>query len=148
MAVTGRADILERLRAKIAAGRVIVGGGAGTGLSAKCEEAGGIDLIVEGDGLELGLLVAWGSTDALRTTTIKAGEPSFIEHAEIRAVFGSTSPNAGYYLADKDITNRNGRPTSVHGRIVKLVFPPVPAAEAVEGEPLSIRVSLAPEQDD
>jgi hypothetical protein len=109
---------------------------------------GGIDLIVEGDGLELGLLVAWGSTDALRTTTIMAGEPSFIEHAEIRAVFGSTSPNAGYYLADKDITNRNGRPTSKHGRIVKLVFPPVAAAEAVEGEPLSIRVSLAPEQDD
>lgn len=41
-----RTDILQRLRAKIAAGRTIVGGGAGTGLSAKCEEAGGIDLIV------------------------------------------------------------------------------------------------------
>jgi predicted TIM-barrel enzyme len=41
-----RADILKTLRAKIAAGRPIVGGGAGTGLSAKCEEAGGIDLIV------------------------------------------------------------------------------------------------------
>ncbi|MCW5663227.1 MAG: phosphoenolpyruvate hydrolase family protein [Piscinibacter sp.] len=41
-----RATILERLRAKIAAGTPIVGGGAGTGLSAKCEEAGGIDLIV------------------------------------------------------------------------------------------------------
>ncbi|HEY9065980.1 MAG TPA: phosphoenolpyruvate hydrolase family protein [Burkholderiaceae bacterium] len=41
-----RATILERLRAKVAQGRPIVGGGAGTGLSAKCEEAGGIDLIV------------------------------------------------------------------------------------------------------
>jgi predicted TIM-barrel enzyme len=41
-----RTDILRTLRAKIAAGRPIVGGGAGTGLSAKCEEAGGIDLIV------------------------------------------------------------------------------------------------------
>jgi predicted TIM-barrel enzyme len=41
-----RADILARLNAKIAAGKPIVGGGAGTGLSAKCEEAGGIDLIV------------------------------------------------------------------------------------------------------
>ena len=30
----------------IARGEPIVGGGAGTGLSAKCEEAGGIDLIV------------------------------------------------------------------------------------------------------
>jgi len=41
-----RQQILDRLHAKIAAGTPIVGGGAGTGLSAKCEEAGGIDLIV------------------------------------------------------------------------------------------------------
>jgi predicted TIM-barrel enzyme len=41
-----RQHILERLRAKISKGQPIVGGGAGTGLSAKCEEAGGIDLIV------------------------------------------------------------------------------------------------------
>lgn len=38
--------ILSRFRAMIAAGRPIIGGGAGTGLSAKCEEEGGIDLIV------------------------------------------------------------------------------------------------------
>ena len=37
---------MARFRAKIARGEPIVGGGAGTGLSAKCEEAGGIDLIV------------------------------------------------------------------------------------------------------
>ena len=41
-----RASILERLRAKVARGEPIIGGGAGTGISAKCEEAGGIDLIV------------------------------------------------------------------------------------------------------
>jgi len=41
-----RSSILKQLRAKIAAGKPIIGGGAGTGLSAKCEEAGGIDLIV------------------------------------------------------------------------------------------------------
>ncbi len=41
-----RAEILQRLRAKLARGEPIIGGGAGTGLSAKCEEAGGIDLIV------------------------------------------------------------------------------------------------------
>ena len=46
MARIPRTRILERLRAKIARGEPIVGGGAGTGLSAKCEEAGGIDLIV------------------------------------------------------------------------------------------------------
>jgi len=41
-----RTAILERLRAKLSKGEPIVGGGAGTGISAKCEEAGGIDLIV------------------------------------------------------------------------------------------------------
>jgi predicted TIM-barrel enzyme len=41
-----RASILKRFRDKIAAGLPIIGGGAGTGISAKCEEAGGIDLIV------------------------------------------------------------------------------------------------------
>ena len=41
-----RSEILSRLRAKIADGQPIIGGGAGTGLSARCEEAGGIDLIV------------------------------------------------------------------------------------------------------
>jgi predicted TIM-barrel enzyme len=41
-----RRDLLERFRAMIARGEPIIGGGAGTGLSAKCEEEGGIDLIV------------------------------------------------------------------------------------------------------
>lgn len=41
-----RQEILDRLRKKIGEGQPIVGGGAGTGLSAKLEEAGGIDLIV------------------------------------------------------------------------------------------------------
>jgi len=41
-----RQTLLDRFRAKIAAGRPLIGGGAGSGLSAKCEEAGGIDLIV------------------------------------------------------------------------------------------------------
>jgi len=35
-----RKDILGRLRGMIARGEPIIGGGAGTGLSAKCEEAG------------------------------------------------------------------------------------------------------------
>ncbi len=41
-----RATIVERLRQTVADGGVIVGAGAGTGLSAKCEEAGGVDMIV------------------------------------------------------------------------------------------------------
>jgi len=41
-----RKDILTTLRGLVRRGEPIIGGGAGTGLSAKCEEAGGIDLIV------------------------------------------------------------------------------------------------------
>ena len=41
-----RTEILTKLHGKVSAGELIIGGGAGTGLSAKCEEAGGIDLIV------------------------------------------------------------------------------------------------------
>jgi predicted TIM-barrel enzyme len=41
-----RRQILERLRQIIASERPIIGGGAGTGISAKFEEAGGVDLIV------------------------------------------------------------------------------------------------------
>jgi predicted TIM-barrel enzyme len=46
MAAIDRQTLLARFHAMIARGEPIVGGGAGTGLSAKCEEAGGIDLIV------------------------------------------------------------------------------------------------------
>ncbi|MGB1814511.1 MAG: phosphoenolpyruvate hydrolase family protein [Rubripirellula sp.] len=46
MAMLTRQVILEKLRNKIVEGQPIVGGGAGTGITAKCEEAGGIDLIV------------------------------------------------------------------------------------------------------
>jgi predicted TIM-barrel enzyme len=46
MTAFDKETLLARFRAMIAAGEPIVGGGAGTGLSAKCEEAGGIDLIV------------------------------------------------------------------------------------------------------
>ena len=41
-----RHEILARLRQQVLAGKPIVGGGAGTGLSAKCGELGGLDLII------------------------------------------------------------------------------------------------------
>ena len=46
MSLFSRDDILQRLRAQVQAGQPIVGGGAGTGISAKCAEAGGIDLLI------------------------------------------------------------------------------------------------------
>jgi predicted TIM-barrel enzyme len=41
-----REECLQRLREQITRGKPIIGGGAGTGISAKCAEAGGIDLII------------------------------------------------------------------------------------------------------
>ena len=41
-----RTDALERFRAQIADGSAVIGAGAGTGLSAKCAEAGGVDMII------------------------------------------------------------------------------------------------------
>src|SRR5262249_29354907 len=46
MSFFSRAECLQRLRAQVDAGKPIIGGGAGTGISAKCAEAGGIDPII------------------------------------------------------------------------------------------------------
>ena len=41
-----KAEILKRLRDQIAQGKPVIGAGAGTGISAKCAEAGGVDMII------------------------------------------------------------------------------------------------------
>ena len=46
MVQMNRSEILTRLRRQVDAGELILGGGAGTGLSAKCAEAGEIDLLI------------------------------------------------------------------------------------------------------
>jgi predicted TIM-barrel enzyme len=46
MPPTNRRAIVDRLQTMARERRAIIGGGAGTGLSAKCEEMGGLDLIV------------------------------------------------------------------------------------------------------
>jgi predicted TIM-barrel enzyme len=70
-----RKKILEKFRRLIAAGQPIVGGGAGTGISAKAEEAGGIDLIViynsgryrmAGRGSAAGLLAYGNANDIVK----------------------------------------------------------------------------------
>jgi predicted TIM-barrel enzyme len=73
MARIERCTILDRFQDMVRRGVPIIGGGAGTGLSAKCEEAGGIDLIViynsgryrmAGRGSAAGLL-AYGNANAI-----------------------------------------------------------------------------------
>ncbi|ETT34047.1 phosphoenolpyruvate hydrolase family protein [Paenibacillus sp. FSL R5-808] len=46
MAMSTRADVLAKLKAEVAEGKVLLGAGAGTGISAKSAEAGGVDLII------------------------------------------------------------------------------------------------------
>ncbi len=46
MPYISRSESLRRLRAKVSAGRPIIGAGAGTGISAKFSERGGVDLII------------------------------------------------------------------------------------------------------
>ena len=91
--------ILDRLRAKVARGQPIVGGGAGTGLSAKCEEAGGIDLIViynsgryrmAGRGSLAGLL-AYGNANDIVVEMAREVLP-VVKHTPVLAGVNGTDP--------------------------------------------------------
>jgi predicted TIM-barrel enzyme len=94
-----RADILKKFRAMIARGEPIVGGGAGTGLSAKCEEEGGIDLIViynsgryrmAGRGSLAGLL-AYGDSNAIVVDMAREVLP-VVKHTPVLAGVNGTDP--------------------------------------------------------
>lgn len=94
-----RSTILAKLREKVAAGRPIIGGGAGTGLSAKCEEAGGIDLIViynsgryrmAGRGSLAGLL-AYGNANDVVVEMARDVLP-VVEHTPVLAGVNATDP--------------------------------------------------------
>jgi len=94
-----RSTLLQRFRAKIAAGQPIIGGGAGTGLSAKCEEAGGIDLIViynsgryrmAGRGSLAGLL-AYGNANEIVCEMAQEVLP-VVKHTPVLAGVNGTDP--------------------------------------------------------
>lgn len=94
-----RKTILDRFRGKIDAGVPIVGGGAGTGLSAKCEEAGGIDLIViynsgryrmAGRGSLAGLL-AYGNANEIVVEMAREVLP-VVRHTPVLAGVNGTDP--------------------------------------------------------
>ena len=99
MARISRQTLLDRFRSKIAAGRPIIGGGAGTGLSAKCEEAGGIDLIViynsgryrmAGRGSLAGLL-AYGNANEI-VCEMAAEVLPVVRHTPVLAGVNGTDP--------------------------------------------------------
>jgi predicted TIM-barrel enzyme len=104
MARIARQDILKKLHAQARRGEPIVGGGAGTGLSAKCEEAGGIDLIViynsgryrmAGRGSLAGLM-AYGNANEIVLDMAREVLP-VVKHTPVLAGVNGTDP---FLLAD------------------------------------------------
>ncbi|HAT2870045.1 TPA: phosphoenolpyruvate hydrolase family protein [Serratia marcescens] len=99
MAKNTRQELLIQFREMIARGEPIIGGGAGTGLSAKCEEAGGIDLIViynsgryrmAGRGSLAGLL-AYGNANDIVMDMAKEVLP-VVKHTPVLAGINGTDP--------------------------------------------------------
>lgn len=94
-----RTEILDRLRTKVQAGGVIIGGGAGTGLSAISQERGGIDLLViynsgryrmAGRGSLAGLL-AYGNANEIVVDMAKEVLTA-VEHTPVLAGVNGTDP--------------------------------------------------------
>jgi len=94
-----RATILTRLHALVAQGIPIIGGGAGTGLSAKSEEAGGIDLIViynsgryrmAGRGSASGLLAYGNANQIVRDMAVEV--LPVVRHTPVLAGVNGTDP--------------------------------------------------------
>ena len=99
MASIPRADILKRFRQMVAEKRPIVGGGAGTGLSAKSEEAGGIDLIViynsgryrmAGRGSSAGLLAYGNANEIVKEMAVEV--LPVVRHTPVLAGVNGTDP--------------------------------------------------------
>jgi predicted TIM-barrel enzyme len=104
-----RADILKRLHGLVTAGIPIIGGGAGTGLSAKSEEAGGIDLIViynsgryrmAGRGSASGLLAYGNANEIVKEMAVEV--LPVVRHTPVLAGVNGTDPFIlmGPFLAD------------------------------------------------
>lgn len=94
-----RQEILDRFRAQVAAGTPIVGGGAGTGITAKSAEAGGIDLLViynsgrfrmAGRGSLSGLL-AYGDANEIVMDMAREVLP-VVKHTPVLAGVNGTDP--------------------------------------------------------
>ncbi|BCB75267.1 phosphoenolpyruvate hydrolase family protein [Phytohabitans flavus] len=94
-----RSDILDRLQEKVRQRQPVIGAGAGTGLSAKCEEAGGVDLIViynsgryrmAGRGSLAGLLANGNANDLV--VEMAAEVLPVVRHTPVLAGVNGTDP--------------------------------------------------------
>jgi predicted TIM-barrel enzyme len=94
-----RREILEKFRQMVANGQPIVGGGAGTGLSAKAEESGGIDLIIiynsgryrmAGRGSAAGLLAYGNANEIVKEMALEV--LPVVKHTPVLAGVNGTDP--------------------------------------------------------
>jgi predicted TIM-barrel enzyme len=94
-----RKTILDKFHAMVAAGKPIVGGGAGTGISAKAEEAGGIDLIIiynsgryrmAGRGSAAGLLAYGNANQIVKEMAVEV--LPVVKHTPVLAGVNGTDP--------------------------------------------------------
>jgi predicted TIM-barrel enzyme len=99
MPAIARKTILDQFHAMIASGKPIVGGGAGTGLSAKAEEAGGIDLIIiynsgryrmAGRGSAAGLLAYGNANQIVKEMAVEV--LPVVRHTPVLAGVNGTDP--------------------------------------------------------
>ena len=99
MPAIARADILQKFNTMVRERRPIIGGGAGTGLSAKSEEAGGIDLIIiynsgryrmAGRGSAAGLLAYGNANDIVRDMAREV--LPVVKHTPVLAGVNGTDP--------------------------------------------------------
>jgi predicted TIM-barrel enzyme len=99
MPAIARKQILEKFRDMVARRVPIVGGGAGTGLSAKCEEAGGIDLIIiynsgryrmAGRGSAAGLLAYGNANEIVKEMALEV--LPVVKHTPVLAGVNGTDP--------------------------------------------------------
>ena len=99
MAAIARADILKKFQSMVARGVPIVGGGAGTGISAKSEEAGGIDLIIiynsgryrmAGRGSAAGLLAYGNANEIVKEMAVEV--LPVVKHTPVLAGVNGTDP--------------------------------------------------------
>jgi predicted TIM-barrel enzyme len=117
-----RSELMERFRAMAARGEPIIGGGAGTGLSAKCEEAGGIDLIViynsgryrmAGRGSTAGLL-AYGNANEIVLEMAREVLPVARRTPVLAGVNGSacSTPSSNISRLSASRASRTSRPSA------------------------------------
>src|ERR1051325_8173121 len=104
-----RHEILKRLRSQLANGKPIIGAGAGTGISAKCAEAGGVDLIIiynsgryrmAGRGSLAGVL-CYGDANAIVVDMAREGL-TIVRHTPVLAGVCGTDPfrDMGVFLPE------------------------------------------------